>query len=111
MTFYAQHQGGAVKSLVIYPLGERIANAPVAYAKYIAKMILPSHLAVLYPYQGSSSWWIIAGACVLLASITPDYAIGVQVTSFVGREKRKVLSQSPRNHALRFIASDSFKIR
>ena len=43
--------------------------------------------------------------------IIPDYAIGVQVTSFVGREKRKVLSQSPRNHALRFIASDSFKIR
>ena len=33
------------------------------------------------------------------------------VTSFVGREKRDVLSQNPRNHALRFIARDSFKIR
>jgi len=49
---------------------------------------------------------------ILIANyFNPDYAIGVQVTSFVGREKRKVLSQSPRNHALRFIASDSFKIR
>lgn len=70
VTFCAQQQGGAVKSLAIYPFSDRIANVPVVYAKYIAKMIYPSNLAVLYPYQGSSSWWVIAGACVLLASIT-----------------------------------------
>ena len=43
--------------------------------------------------------------------INPDYAIGVSVSSLVGREKRDVLSQRPRNHALRFIARDSFKTR
>ena len=43
--------------------------------------------------------------------IIPDYAIGVSVSSLVGREKRDVLSQRPRNHALRFIARDSFKTR
>ena len=41
----------------------------------------------------------------------PDYAIGVSVASFMGRENRDVLSQSPRNHSLLFMASDSFKIR
>ncbi|MBC8393806.1 MAG: tetratricopeptide repeat protein, partial [Deltaproteobacteria bacterium] len=70
ITFYAQKHGGAVKSLDFFPLKARVANALVSYVKYIGKMVYPSKLAVLYPHPGMLPWWKIAGACLLLVSIS-----------------------------------------
>ena len=41
----------------------------------------------------------------------PDYAIEFGVGRVTGNEKRDVLFQSPRNHSLRFMVSDSFRMR
>ncbi|MDH3838255.1 MAG: tetratricopeptide repeat protein [Desulfobacteraceae bacterium] len=70
VTFLIQQSSGAAGSLVQYPLVVRIANGLVSYARYIGKMILPSHLAVLYPHPGMLPWWQVAAACLLLVSIS-----------------------------------------
>jgi protein O-mannosyl-transferase len=70
VTVYAQTSGGAVKDLDIFPPLVRIANAVVAYAAYLLKMIWPSDLAVFYPHPGMPPAWQLAGAVFLLAGIT-----------------------------------------
>jgi protein O-mannosyl-transferase len=69
VTFYAQAHGGAVKSLDFIPMSARMANALVAYAGYIVKMIYPFGLAFLYPFPETIPGWKVAGACLLLALI------------------------------------------
>jgi tetratricopeptide (TPR) repeat protein len=70
MTFLAQKSGGAVGSMELYPLTTRVANALVAYVKYIGKMIWPANLAVFYPYSDSLPGWQVIGAGALLGLIT-----------------------------------------
>ena len=52
------------------PIKARFANALVAYAGYISKMIWPKKMAVLYPYRVMLPWWHIAAASVLLLSVS-----------------------------------------
>jgi tetratricopeptide (TPR) repeat protein len=42
-------QGGAMKSLARLSLAERAANAAVSYLRYLAAMVWPSELSLLYP--------------------------------------------------------------
>jgi tetratricopeptide (TPR) repeat protein len=49
ITLYAQHKGGAVSSLKIVPLPFRFLNALWSYVLYLARMIWPADLAVIYP--------------------------------------------------------------
>ena len=70
VTFLAQKSGGAVGSMELYPFTTRVANAIVAYVKYIGKMIWPANLAVLYPYSYRLPGWQIIGAGALLVLIT-----------------------------------------
>ena len=42
-------KAGAVRTLGQFPLGFRIANAIVSYARYIAKTFWPTRLTVFYP--------------------------------------------------------------
>ncbi len=70
MTSYAQHAGGAVSSLSIYSLSDRIANALVSYVAYIIKMIWPFNLSVQYPYPETLPLWQIAGAGFFLLSLS-----------------------------------------
>jgi Flp pilus assembly protein TadD len=71
ITYVAQWKGGAVSSLEGLPSTMRIANAVVAYAKYLGKTIWPTDLVVLYPLPVDfPPVWQIAGACVLLIVIT-----------------------------------------
>ncbi len=70
VTFLAQQNTSAVRSLNEFPLPERIANALVAYVSYIGKIIWPHNLAVFYPYPGMAAWWQVAGSFLLLAGIT-----------------------------------------
>ena len=67
----AQSAQGALPSLDTLPLGFRLANAVVAYAAYLLKMVWPVRLAVFYPHQGVSlSLWATAAAVLLLAGIS-----------------------------------------
>jgi Flp pilus assembly protein TadD len=49
VTVLVQRQGGAVVRLDLIPLSTRVANALVAYARYIEKMVWPMDLAAMYP--------------------------------------------------------------
>ncbi len=68
-TLIAQQSGGAVRTLDTHPFFFRLANAVVSYAGYIEKMIWPHHLSIFYPPR-MHPWWHVAGACLVLASIS-----------------------------------------
>lgn len=71
VTFMVQRSGGAVVKLSGYPLGLRLENALVSYARYIGKMVWPYGLALPYPYpDGGLHIWQVAGASIVLALIT-----------------------------------------
>ena len=50
ITTIAQQQGGAVGSLEVIPLGDRLANAALSYGRYLGMIAWPADLTVLYPY-------------------------------------------------------------
>jgi len=70
LAFWAQKSGGGISTLASYPLAARLANAPVAYASYIGKMIWPQYLACFYPIPNNFPIWQIGGAVFLLAGIS-----------------------------------------
>jgi protein O-mannosyl-transferase len=70
VTIYAQHMGGATKSLEVVPLIPRFENALLAYVKYLIKTLWPQDLAVLYPITTSFSLVQVSGALCALLLIT-----------------------------------------
>jgi protein O-mannosyl-transferase len=68
--FIAQQKGGAVGSIEAFPLSERVSNALVSYTLYIAKMIWPSSLALVYPHPGSWPLWHVLGAVFIFIAVT-----------------------------------------
>ncbi|MGA1863995.1 MAG: tetratricopeptide repeat protein [bacterium] len=80
LTFFAQKYGGAVKSLDLFPLNLRIANALVSYFNYIKKMFLPINLAILYPYpeilpiwQALAAGFLLIGSCIFVIRKSKRY--------------------------------------
>ena len=72
MTLAAQYAGGGVQTLATIPLGQRLANVPVAYVMYLYRTIVPTDLAVFYPHPGANLsvfGWIAALAVLILFSI------------------------------------------
>jgi protein O-mannosyl-transferase len=71
VTWIAQAHGGAVRTFTDVPIGLRLSNALVSYAKYILLTFWPKDLAVYYTFapEGIPMWQII-GAVVLLSAIT-----------------------------------------
>jgi tetratricopeptide (TPR) repeat protein len=65
VTFFVQQAGGAVKSLDVFPLQIRLANALVSYVSYVGKFIWPLNLAVFYPHPGMRPIWQV-GVCIML---------------------------------------------
>ena len=71
ITMIAQRSGGAVRSVIEYPLGVRLENAIVAYVMYLGKAVWPARLAPMYPHPGDSlPAWEVAACALLLALIT-----------------------------------------
>ncbi len=70
MTVQAARDGGALRSLTVFPLGMRLENALVAPVRYLEKLVLPRELAVFYPFASGYDWWQPAGAALLLGGIT-----------------------------------------
>jgi len=67
VTIVAQHSAGAVRDTSAIGLGDRLANAVVAYWTYLAKAIWPTNLAAFYPYSDASLAVVLLGAAGLLA--------------------------------------------
>ncbi len=71
LTFIAQNHQGAVVALSRLPLWTRFANAAVAYATYIQKMVIPLNLTILYTYPpGGWPYWKITLSVLMLVLIT-----------------------------------------
>lgn len=69
MTVVAQKGGGAVHNEE-FPFGNRLVNALISYALYVAKGIWPSQLGAFYPYREHRPDWHIAAAVVFLVLVT-----------------------------------------
>jgi len=70
ITVWAQHKGGALKSLDSTPISFRCANALSAYGSYLWKMIWPANLAAYYPLPAQPPFLAAVGVGLLLASVT-----------------------------------------
>jgi tetratricopeptide (TPR) repeat protein len=70
MTVLGQNHVGALTSVVSYPWPDRIANALLAYCRYLEKCFCPTKLALFYPLSASEPVWktVLAGA--FLAGVT-----------------------------------------
>ena len=68
ITVHAQQN--IIKSMDIYPLSMRVANALISYLNYIGKMVWPQNLAIFYPYPLTVPSWQIAGAILLLLTVS-----------------------------------------
>ncbi len=69
LAIMGQRNLNAVQSTAVLPLGDRIANALVAYATYIARLIWPAGLAPMYPLTPANSA-LAAFSFVVLVAIT-----------------------------------------
>jgi len=67
ITFYAPHFESYVKD---FPLGSRIANAPVSFVTYLEKTFWPHDLAVFYPFSDKLPLWQVFGATLLILVIS-----------------------------------------
>jgi tetratricopeptide (TPR) repeat protein len=71
VTLLAQQHGGAVEPLDKFPPGVRLANALVAYVRYLGMLFWPADLAAYYPHPGDAlPTWQVAGAACLLVGLT-----------------------------------------
>jgi tetratricopeptide (TPR) repeat protein len=71
VTLLAQGSGGAVSSTEDFPWPVRVANALIAYCRYLGRCFVPAKLAVFYPFfpEQPPLWEpLLAGA--LLAGVT-----------------------------------------
>ena len=84
-TFLVQNHLGAVESLRSFPLSVRLANVPVAYARYIGKNIWPAGLTIFYPSRpvgwleaGGALWLLVAASALVLwhGRTQPYLAVG-----------------------------------
>ena len=68
VTYTVQQRWGAMVQVERLPLNLRISNALVSYVGYIAKMVYPSRLAVLYPYPvgGFAAWQMMISFMALV---------------------------------------------
>jgi Flp pilus assembly protein TadD len=70
MTLWAQTGGGAVVPVTALSLPQRLANVPVACASYLAAMVWPKGLAILYPLGDTVSAVTLIAAGAVLVGIT-----------------------------------------
>jgi tetratricopeptide (TPR) repeat protein len=70
VTYVTQLQSGAVTAVGSLPIDVRVANALVAYVRYLAMTVWPVDLAVLYPYDTNLPLWQPAGASLAIGVVS-----------------------------------------
>jgi Flp pilus assembly protein TadD len=85
VTVQAQKADGSLASLTQYPFGLRLENAIVACARYLGKLLWPSHLSALYPHPVALlPWWQVALSAGLMVAITLLVSVGQRRYLLVG---------------------------
>lgn len=75
----AQSLRGAVAPIEVLPIAKRVANALVAYVRYLEKTIWPVDLAVFYPLSREQvPVWHVVAASALLAAVSALVIVGVR---------------------------------
>ncbi len=69
-TLLVQSQVGAVAAVGQLPLGMRLGNVLVSYARYLGKLFWPTDLAIFYPFAGYWPLVQVSLAVGLLAGLT-----------------------------------------
>jgi protein O-mannosyl-transferase len=69
-TIIVQNKNETVKSLVDFPISDRLANAVISYAVYIRQSFWPSDLTIFYPYPYLINTFSFIAACIILSLIT-----------------------------------------
>ena len=70
VTFIAQKQGGAMKSLEAMPLALRLQNAVVSYVDYLRTTVWPVNLGIFYPFPSELSAGVVAMSGAVLVALT-----------------------------------------
>lgn len=78
ITVFAQQMHGAVVSVAVYPVSDRIANALVAYVTYIGKAFWPFPMTALYPHPGATLPLWKSGAAGLVILAATLYAVRIR---------------------------------
>ena len=80
ITYVAQKQSGAVRSLSTFSIADRIGNGLVGYVRYLGKTIWPTALSVFYPHPGHTpvilpiaSAVVVIGICVVAVRFGSRY--------------------------------------
>jgi Flp pilus assembly protein TadD len=86
VAFLSQLREGSVEVLQVLSIGDRLANVPVAYVRYILKTLSPVGLAVLYPHPLSWPAWkvLVCTAVIAAASVLAVVARRRVPAVFVG---------------------------
>jgi tetratricopeptide (TPR) repeat protein len=74
ITLYAQYK----PSIKNFPLGSRIANAPVAFVTYLEKTFWPHDMAIFYPFSEQIPLWQVLGASLLIILISAAVIIMIK---------------------------------
>ena len=67
VTYLVQKSGGAVWSAAALSFHARVANALLAYVRYLSKTFWPADLAIIYPYPRHWPVMTVLGAALMLA--------------------------------------------
>ena len=70
VVYLVQHRAGATGMIGELPIGARLENAMVSYARYLFKFCWPLDLAVFYPHPGYWPATTVIGAAVFVVAIT-----------------------------------------
>ena len=70
VTYLAGRSYGAMDEAGMLSPGMRVANALVAYVRYLAMTVWPANLAVFYPYDMNLAAWQVVGAALCLGAIS-----------------------------------------
>ena len=70
ITYAVQHGAGAANYAARIPLGARLGNAVIAYARYLGKTFWPDSFSPLYWHPGYWPLWFVGGALLLLGLVS-----------------------------------------
>jgi Flp pilus assembly protein TadD len=65
MTLWAQARGGALTGIEALPVGQRVVNAVVSCAAYVAKTVWPFRLSAIYPHPRDGLGVGLIAACAV----------------------------------------------
>jgi protein O-mannosyl-transferase len=75
ITFVVQHSAGAFWSTASLPVSFRLANAMMAYLRYISKLFWPTDLSLIYPYPHHWPTAGVVGAVLVLAALSAVFVL------------------------------------